>query len=544
MSRDFSFLFRTAVFCAVLFFSSVGLTTATYGQSVGNVGISSVDANRVGLTVQWSSQVNVSAVAGKVVDVVLDVNEDRAQTFFELRLFIEYGGKREMISTLDNSAFGRPYGSNPALVGMEKSQKQRIELMLTRGAKPGEIKTATGVDSQTVALIQQEMLDRVTDAEEAAKIRQEILQKQMELRGREVTVELRKLTLPRSTLYATTSTGYVQALDADTGSTRWTNAVGNPRYPTIGIGASHDHVAVINGSDLYCLNAENGKLIWSKSCRAAVGGPPAVSKNFVFVPLVTGRLEAFPIIDDGLGPESFVSAGNASSRPTVTEDSVCWATTKGFFTVASNREVSAPHYRLKSGSPFRSSATAHDGALFIGASDGFAYGVDEIRGSLLWEFSTGQTIKDSLIPLGQYVFIITEEHKLFKLFAKTGIVAPGWSDPIGDIDSYVGASRDRLYLLNKQDQIVVLNQETGDKLGTLISDSTAMVVPNLLSDRLYVGNRFGQIQCLREITSPNPVFLGDDMMEKKAPGPDEEGSGTRNEEGSDTRNEAGSDSRN
>ena len=536
MSRDFILLFRTAVFCAVLFFMSVGPAT-TYGQTAGNVGISSVDANRVGLTVQWSSQVNLSAVAGKIVDITLDVNEDRAQTYFE----IEYGGKRELISTLDNSAFGRPFGANPVLAGMDKSLKQQVELMLTRGGKLGEINNATGVDEQTTALIQQEMLDRVTDAEEAATIRQEILQKQMDLQNRDVKVELRKITLPRSTLYVATSTGYVQAIDADTGLTRWTNSVGNSTYPTVGLGASHDHIAVINGSKVYCLDAENGKLLWSHRCRAAVGASPVVGKELVFVPLVTGRLEAFPV-KNGIGSESFVSTGNANSRPTITEKSICWPTNAGLFTVASNSEVSSPHYRLRSDSPFRAPATANNGILFIGAIDGFAYAVDEIRGSLLWEFSTGQTIRESLIPIGQYVYIITEEQKMFKLFAKTGIAAPGWSVPATDVKSYVGASHEKIYLLNKLDQIVVLSQETGDRLGTLISDSTALTLPNLLSDRLYVGNRYGQIQCLREITSPNPVFLGDEVMAGKVPGPD--GSGSRNEAGSDTRNEAGSDSRN
>ena len=155
---------------------------------------------------------------------------------------------------------------------------------------------------------------------------------------------------------------------------------------------------------------------------------------------------------------------------------------------------------MRSDSPFRAPATANNGILFIGAIDGFAYAVDEIRGSLLWEFSTGQTIRESLIPIGQYVYIITEERKMFKLFAKTGIAAPGWSVPATDVKSYLGASHEKIYLLNKLDQIVVLSQETGDRLGTLISDSTALTLPNLLSDRLYIGNRYGQIQCLREIT--------------------------------------------
>ena len=532
MSRNFSLLIRL-VFCVTIVFSSIAAATSAHGQSVGHIGISSVDAARIGLKVEWESQVNVAAAAGRIVDIWMDVNEDRAQTYFE----ITYGGKRELISVLDNSAFGRPYGANPAIFGMEKGLKRRIELMLTQGNTPTEIQNSTDVDEETIAHVQKEMLDRVTDAGEAAEIRRDVLQGLMNSQNREVTVELKKLTLPTSTLYVTTTTGFVQAIDADTGLTHWTNSVGSSTHPTIGLGASHDHVAVVNGSTLYCLNAENGKQIWSRRRRAAVGASPVVGKNLIFVPLVNGRLEAFPI-ENGLGSESFVSTGNANTRPTITEDSIAWATSKGQFTVASNREVNSPHYRLKSGSSFGAPATANNGILFIGATDGFAYAIDEIRGSLMWEFSTGQTIRHSMIPLGEYVYVITEERKLFKLFAKTGRPTPGWSVPVDNIKSYVGASQNKIYLVNNQDQIVALSQNTGDLLGTLKSDATALILPNLLSDRLYVGNRFGQIQCLRELSSPTPVFLGDEMMADKpvegAPSPDQ-GSATKPDQGSGTK---------
>ena len=105
MSRNFSLLIRL-VFCVTIVFSSIAVATSAHGQSVGHIGISSVDAARIGLKVEWESQVNVAAAAGRIVDIWMDVNEDRAQTYFE----ITYGGKRELISVLDNSAFGRPYG--------------------------------------------------------------------------------------------------------------------------------------------------------------------------------------------------------------------------------------------------------------------------------------------------------------------------------------------------------------------------------------------------------------------------------------------------
>ena len=531
MSRVLNLLFRTAI-CTVLAFVTLGPAT-TVAQVNGNIEISSVDAARIGLEVEWTSQVSVSSEAGKIVDMYLDINEDRAQTFFEIR----YGGKREFISVLDNSAFGVPYGANPAISRMQASLKLQVELLLTQGVKPGQIRDETGVDLGTVAHVQKEMLDRVTEAEEAAKLRQTVLQALMESQNRNIEVTMKKITLPRSTIYVVNSTGTAQAIDADTGTTRWTTSVGNPDHPTLGIGASHDHVAVINGSKVYCLSAENGKQLWEKRCRTAVGASPAVSEDFVFVPLINGRLEAFPI-ETGVGSESFVSIGNANSRPTVTTDSICWPTSEGNFTVASNREVSSPRFRLKSGSSFHAPGTQRNGILFIGAADGFAYAIDEVRGSLKWEFSSGQTFKQSLIPLGQYVYLVTEEKQMYKLYAETGFNAPGWSKPIKDVKNYVGASKSKIYVQNSGGQIVALSQESGQKLGTLISDSTTMVLPNFQSDRLYVANQYGRIQCLREASPMSSVpFFHADEQGSGTRGSDTRGSDTR---GSDTR---GSDTR-
>ena len=314
--------------------------------------ISSVDAARAGLRVDWTTQVDVTSRGGSVVGLQLDINEDRSRTFFA----IQYGNKREIISEFDLSAFGVPFGTNPTLRNMEPGLRRQIENLIRTGKSDSSIKDLTGAEETTTVKVRQELVDRVAEAEEAAKNRQEQLQALLKSQGREIEVTMEKFTLPLSTIYVATSTGYVQSLDADTGDTRWAISVGVAKFQTIGVGASHDHVAVINGSSVYCISAESGKVLWSQSCRGAVGASPVVSEDFVFVPLISGRLEAFSIKKAGVGAESYVSVGRAISQPLITENSVCWATdnrrhrasvhtsrqnsTQGYFTVASNREVS------------------------------------------------------------------------------------------------------------------------------------------------------------------------------------------------------------
>lgn len=494
---------------SISFFAILLTTTIWASTTVAQDGrISTVDASRAGLKVEWTTQVDVSAAGGKIVDIQLNVNEDRSRTFFA----IEYGNQREVISEFDIGPFGVPFGTNPDIAKMDGKFRTKIEKMIAQHTD-GFIEEETGIDADTIAAIRQEIIDRVAEAEEEAKIRQMKLIAMMELQGRDVEVKLNKYTLPESTIYVTTTTGFVQAIDADTGMTRWSATIGNRKYPTIGVGASDNHVAVVNGSKVYCLDATNGKKLWEHRCRGSVGSSPMVSDKFVFVPLVNGRLEAFSIENDGVGAESYVSIGRAHSRPLITEDSVCWATDRGYFTVASNDKVSAPHYRLRADSSIVASGTSLNGRLFVASTDGFAYAINELSGGLLWQFSTGQRLNHSPVPIGNFVYIITDEHQMYKLYTHDGSAAPGWAEPVEDVTRFVGATKEKIYVQNKIGQIVAMNQSNGAKVSTIGSLSTDLVLPNYLSDRLYVGNGFGSVQCLREQDSDVPFFHADELTE-------------------------------
>jgi outer membrane protein assembly factor BamB len=467
--------------------------------------ISTVDAARAGLKVEWTSQVDISARGGKIVDIQLNVNENRATTFFAL----EYGNHRELISEFDIGPFGVPYGTDLSISEMDRRERESVERLLPT-MKDSEIQEELGTDEEIVAKIRAEIVRRVDEAQEAAENRKERLVTLMKLQNRDVEVKLEKFTLPASSVYVVTNTGFVQGMDANTGMTRWSNSVGNRNYPTIGLGASNNHVAIVNGSSLYCLDAMTGRQLWSRKCRGSVGASPMVSDKFVFVPLVNGRLEAFEIEASGIGAKSYVSIGYPQSRPLVTETSVCWSTDRGYFTVAANDQVASPHYRLKTDSPIVSSGTASGGNLFVGATDGFAYGIKESNGSMLWQFSTGQRILQSPIPIGQYVYLITDEHQMFKLYGQSGIAAPGWSVPIENVTKFVGASKNKIYVQNKIGQIVALDQSNGARVSTVASQSTELVLPNYQSDRLYVGNGSGSVQCLRELASNVPYYHADE----------------------------------
>ena len=320
-------------------------------------------------------------------------------------------------------------------------------------------------------------------------------------------------TLPDTTVYLLNSNATVKAIDGDTGEIRWTSQIGNPGLPSIGIGANDDFVAAVNGSTLYCLDAQNGKVKWSAKCRYAVSASPTISDEKIYVPLFNGRLEAFDLEKKGVDSYVFVSKGRGTARPLVTELTVAWPTSEGDMNVAAKYgEKSGVAYQLRSDDAIVSTPAYKEGMFYVSSLDGFVYAVEEERGIVIWQLSTGASVAQPPIALGNYIFIINGLNQLFKIDAKTGREAPGWEQPRTNIGRYIGAGKENLYLIDAVGNLVVMSQGSGSILSRVEIGSVKSILPNLESDRLYIVSDRGTIQCIREISSPIPYFHSNEFV--------------------------------
>ena len=477
-----------------LFFE--GSSFAEDGRSISNAA-----AEPSGLRVEWLTQI-ATGVRGSLADVYLNVNENKTTTYFELSFALG----REVISENDMDAFDKPRG--------------------------------------------------IEGAQEFAELRKEIIQKELDARNlKDTEVKIEKFTLPETSLYTITSDGHVTAIDADTGRTRWMTDVGNTRHTTAGIGANNDYVAAVLGTNVYCLEAETGKILFTQQCRSSPASSPAASDEYVYVPLTNGRVEVFSIEGLGIGSQMYVGSGRAVARPLVTEKSVSWPTTAGHLNVAKHKEkpliarktkpkpvdeeekpkseeqiaiekelekiktririresIGGITYRMRTDDEFVSAATYKSGMLFVCSLHGFVYAVDEAKGTIVWQFSTGDEIETSPIPIGDSLYVVTTDNFLYKLNAKTGAVAEGWPAPIAGIRQYVSASKDKLFVQDTAGRLVMLDQKGGQRLGQVAANGLNLVYQNSLSDRIYVGNRKGLLQCLREVSSRVPYFHSADFV--------------------------------
>ena len=444
-SKFFAIVSGIAVAVIVTFSAWV---SASDGLSASN------SYERAGLINEWFTQIEVGAQSN-IVNMQLQINEDLATKYF----LVEYGNSVERISQHELDAFGEVRG--------------------------------------------------VAGAEEHANIRKEIVMAELAVKKRtDIPVTIRSITLPKSTIYTVTSRARVIAVDADTGEHLWHTSVGNPRYQTMGVGASKNHVAVVNGSTVYCLTADEGRILWSRDCQRAPSAPPSVGEYNVYVPLVNGRLEVFSIPGKGRFSKSFLSFGPASSKPLLTSSTISWPTKEGYYAVAPYRARSI-QFRLDTGNEFVGGGADGQGTIYVNTVGGTIIALDEKSGSVVWEYSTGDRITTTPFVREGTVYAISTENRLYGIDTDRGLPAKGWEKPVEGVSKYVGMSKDRLYVLDSVGNLMAMNPENGKRLARIDGRVVSFVLPNSDSDRLYIGTGKGAIRCLRETGNTYPIFHAD-----------------------------------
>jgi outer membrane protein assembly factor BamB len=307
--------------------------------------------------------------------------------------------------------------------------------------------------------------------------------------------------VPKITIYAVTDYGLIQAIDAETGRTRWKTSVGKSDYPTKAVGANDKFVATVNGSELFVLDSAKGEVVWQRKTVRAPGAGPAVSNNLVFIPMTDGAMEAYPL-DDPRAPELvFRSHGRAMIQPIYTGTHIAWPTDRGhlYVTEASTHHIA---FRLEANRDMVCPATfLPPNKIIISSIDGFVYCLHEAAGTLQWRFSTGEPIVTPPVPYGDTVYCVTEDGTLFAIDAELG--QERWSTK--HMKQVVGASRDRLYCLNDTGRLTMLDRRNGTRSGSLSTEFDDLPYVNKETDRIIVGTSEGLLQCFREAQQDYPM---------------------------------------
>lgn len=302
-------------------------------------------------------------------------------------------------------------------------------------------------------------------------------------------------------LYCVTDAGIVTALDAETGAQLWTRQIGDSGVAAFGPDANDEYLGVVSNTRVYMLDRETGRLKWMKEIGGAPASGPALTADYAYIALLTGRVEAYKISDPAVQPWYYQSRGRTYLRPTTTGKVVSWPTTEGYVYI-SNAHKPAVEFRLDTKSDIVTSPAAMAPYLYVAALDGYLYclNLDERREA--WRYSTGYPIESSPAIVGKHAYVASMEPVLHCLDSKTG--AKLWAAP--GVSHFGAEGKQRVFASDRYGNLVILDSKTGAELGQLRTAEGVATMVNDQSDRIFLVNDRGLVQCLREIGATTPTY--------------------------------------
>jgi outer membrane protein assembly factor BamB len=442
---------------------------AAASAQVSARGLLSTDALHAnGLERMWFTQLDVDRARGRVVGLHQFVSSKRFHTLFEFT----YDNKRYVFSERDRNAFGETIGVDAAKLNAE-TELAAIKARLIQAGKP--------VDALPV-------------------------------------IETR--LVPEITIAATTDRGMLQVLDGETGKTRWSLTMGSPNHPTTEPAVSDDYVAACNGSMLYVYRAADGQLAWQKQVVGAVGAGPALTDELIYVPMINGVMETYSVANPRR-PRVFRAFGRTVVQPVASSQSVAWPTDQGKLYVGFARGGTMK-YRVEAKDAMVAAPTFMPPDRLIATSmDGYVYSIEEGRGQIVWRFTTGESISQTPLGIGDNIYAITDSGELYAISATTGTEL--WLTT--GLRSILAGNKDRVYATDTTGNVVVLDAKSGSRLGSLGATGLNLRFTNVQTDRIIIGTSTGLVQCIRERGLVWPVahqqFAGSepDPATQAKPGP-------------------------
>lgn len=302
-------------------------------------------------------------------------------------------------------------------------------------------------------------------------------------------------------LYSVSDSGIVSALDAETGELLWAKQVGKPGYPAFGPGANDDYLGVVSGSKLYLLDRHDGRLQWARRLGSAPSSGPALSEDYAFVALVTGRIEGYNLNDPAAQPWYYQSKGRTYLRPTTTGNIVSWPTSQGYL-YASRADDPGVLYRLETNSDIVTSPAAQEPYLYIAAHDGYLYCLNQLNGEEQWRYSTGYAVDSSPAIVGDQAYVASLQPALHAVDAKTGREL--WITP--GISHFAAQGKQRVYASDKYGNLLVLDAKSGRPVSRMAVAEGFKTLVNDQTDRIFLVNDRGLVQMLHEIGAEQPTL--------------------------------------
>ena len=169
---------------------------------------------------------------------------------------------------------------------------------------------------------------------------------------------------------------------------------------------------------LYCLEKEEGEIIWQSRVDDSIYTSPAVWEDIVTIGTVDGTMYAFRTGSGEKIWEKELSGGIIASGSIARGIIFIGTTDNTFYALdAENGEIK---WEFKTNGKIYSTPAVKDFTVIFGCNDKFLYALNQADGRLIWKYDAKGLINTSPVIAGKTVYFGSLNHNLYGLNLDTG----------------------------------------------------------------------------------------------------------------------------
>ncbi|MFK8115288.1 MAG: PQQ-binding-like beta-propeller repeat protein [Rubripirellula sp.] len=328
------------------------------------------------------------------------------------------------------------------------------------------------------------------------------------LKRRSITASMNVRKVPRVRLYTIANDGMLESRDAETGEPIWTVKVGDQRLPYSALGVGEKNITVINGANVILVEASTGEVIQEVQSMSVPSYGAVISGKYAMVPTMNSSVQGYHLDDLKQRPFLEMVAGSPLALPTKAPGTtrIAWGTDRGYVYVMELQGRPSVLFRLNTdGTVHGRIAAASGDRFYFGSESGQVYGLRATRtGRVMWSMPFGEPFYHEPIVMEDQLLIRSTFGNLYSLALDSGIMQ--WEEATSNVADLIGSFGDYIYVTNLSGSFGVLDKKTGRQIQSYSSVRPASYLVNKLTDRLYLVDEAGNVQCLRKDGATLPTF--------------------------------------
>jgi len=290
------------------------------------------------------------------------------------------------------------------------------------------------------------------------------------------------------TLFSTTSSGEIYALDTNDGSTLWSKIIGyQPTTPAI-----YENKLFVGTSEGLKMLDLGWMTQGEKQIGKVVSCPVTVDGN-IFVGNEDGTIYAYDV-ESGIEQWSRELPGEVYiSQPW--DNSLFVGSGKDCYAI--NIDTGNLEWIFETDGLITSRPYVDNGTVYFGSWDTYIYAINANDGTLKWKYETGWGVETTPVVSDGLVFVGSNDNNFYALYQNNG--ALNWfftcksgihsSPVVNEANVIFGSDDGRLYMLNKNTGDIQWNFSPGDTIDDRINYRTTAIIsdPVLDDEAVFIG---------------------------------------------------------